>query len=66
MKTTFYKEENHMAMYRVWAKMTSYAYLDVDASSKEEAEKIAEEIDGGEFIPTEDGDWEIMDSTDEL
>ena len=55
-----------MSMYRVWAKMTSYAYIDVDASSKEEAEKIAEKTDGGEFIPTEDGDWEIMDSTDEL
>lgn len=53
--------------FRVWAKMTSYAYLDVKANSKEEAEKIAEDTDGGEFISTNEGDWEIMtDSTSEV
>ncbi len=55
-----------MAKYRVWAKITDYAYLDVEASSKEEAERVAENTDGGEFIPTENGDWEIMDSTEEV
>ena len=46
--------------YIVWAKMTSYAYLYVDAESEEEAFEIAEETDGGEFEPSEDGDWEIV------
>ena len=51
--------------YRVWAKITDYAYLDVEAESAEEAEKIARETDGGEF--TSDGkygDWEITDRTE--
>lgn len=56
-----------MATYRVWAKTVSYCYLDIDADSEENALRVAEETDGGEFIPTEDGDWEIMyDSVDEL
>ena len=38
--------------YRVWAKMTSYSYLDVEAESEDEAINIANETDGGEFIPT--------------
>lgn len=48
-----------MAKYRVWAKMTSYAYLDVEADCVDEAETIANNTDGGEFISTEDGDWEV-------
>lgn len=48
-----------MTKYRVFAKMTSYAYLDVEAETGEEAKEIAENTDGGEFISTEDGDWEI-------
>lgn len=48
-----------MAKYRVFAKMTSYAYLDVEAETSEKAKEIAESTDGGEFINTEDGDWEI-------
>ena len=48
-----------MAKYRVFAKMTSYAFLDVEAETGEEAKEIAESTDGGEFISTEDGDWEI-------
>ena len=48
--------------YRVWAKMTSYSYVDVEADSESEAMSMAEEIDGGEFIGDDDplsGDWEI-------
>ena len=55
-----------MAKYRVWAKMISYSYLEVEAESKEEAEAIAEETDGGEFIPTDDGDWELIDDVQEV
>jgi len=35
--------------YRVYAKMVSYCYIDIEADSKEEAEMFAEDIDGGEF-----------------
>ena len=55
-----------MPKFRVWAKMTSYAYLEIEADTKEEAEKIAEDTDGGEFISTDGGDWEILDETDEI
>lgn len=55
-----------MAKFRVWAKMTTYSYLEVEADSEEEAEMIAEETDGGEFIPTDDGDWEITGDTEEI
>ena len=56
-----------MALYRVWAKMTNYCYLDVEADTIDEAEKIAEDADGGDFINSDEGDWEIMyDSTEEL
>lgn len=56
-----------MALYRVWAKMTNYCYLDVEADTIDEAEEIAEDADGGDFINSDEGDWEIMyDSTEEL
>ena len=55
-----------MSKFRVWAKMTSYAYIDIEADTKEEAEKIAEDTDGGEFISGDDGDWEILTDTEEI
>ena len=49
-----------MKKFRVWAKMTSYAYLDVEAETAEEAYQIADSTDGGEFISDEfKGDWEV-------
>ena len=53
--------------YKVIAKMTTYLYVYVDANNYEEAMKIASDIDGGEFIPlnqgiVESGDWEITDA----
>ena len=40
--------------------MTSYAYLDVEAETAEEAYAIADSTDGGEFISDEfKGDWEV-------
>lgn len=50
-----------MAKYRVFAKMTSYAYLDVEAETGEKAKEIAENTDGGVFTEG-DGDWEIGDA----
>ena len=41
--------------------MTSYAYLEVEAEDENEAYNIARETDGGEFIPTDEGDWEILE-----
>ena len=57
-----------MAIYRVWAKMTTYCYLDVEAEDAYEANEIAENTDGGDFIEDSDpynGDWEIMESETE-
>ena len=53
--------------YKVFAKMTTYLYVHVDANNYEEAMKIASDIDGGQFIPlnqgiVESGDWEITDA----
>lgn len=48
-----------MSKYRVWAKMTTYSYLDVEADCVDEAETIAKNTDGGEFITTNDGNWEV-------
>jgi len=51
-----------MAIYRVWAKMTTYCYLDVEAEDAYEANEIAEKTDGGNFIDDSDSDdWEIME-----
>ncbi len=55
-----------MAKYRVWAKMSTYCYLDVQAGSEAEAERIALDADGGDFITGDDGDWEILDNTEAL
>ena len=55
-----------MNKYKVIAKMTTYLYVYVDASSNAEAMYIAKDMDGGEFIPLNqgivaEGDWEIVD-----
>ena len=45
--------------YRVWATVTSYCYVDVEAETPEDAIMIAEKLDGGEFTNTDEGDWRI-------
>ncbi len=55
-----------MKTFRIWAKITSYAYLDVEAETEADAIKIAEEADGGEFNTCEDGDWEIFPDGTEI
>ena len=55
-----------MAVYRVWAAMETYCYLDVEADSIDEAMDIAKATDGGEFIEDPDpygGDWRILDES---
>ena len=53
--------------YKVFAKMSTYLYVYVDANSNDEAMDIARDIDGGEFIPFDQGiigsgDWEITEA----
>ena len=43
-----------MAKYTVEARIISYATLEVEADTAEEAVDIAENTDGGEFIPDSD------------
>ena len=50
-----------MAVYRVWAKMTTYCYIDVEAEDEEAALEFAEDADGGDYINSNEGDWEILD-----
>ena len=55
-----------MKTYRVWAKMTTYCYIDIEEENASYAMAEAEKIDGGEFIPDDSlGEWDIL-SADEL
>ena len=44
--------------YKVWAKMTTYLYDYVDAENYEDAERQANELDGGTFKEN-DSDWDV-------
>ena len=51
-----------MKTYKVIAKLTTYFYEYVEAQSEDEAYAIAKEMDGGAFIPVDQGvggDWSI-------
>lgn len=49
------------AIFRVQAKATTYAYLDIEADSEDEAMEIANSTDGGDFITDDNqGNWEII------
>jgi hypothetical protein len=54
-----------MKTYRIKASYMTYLTAEIQAESQEEAERIAHDMDGGEF--TDDGsmDWNI-DSVDEV
>ena len=50
-----------MAKYNVLAAFTSYGNVEVEADSAEEAKRLAENIDGADFITDETaGDFEII------
>lgn len=51
-----------MKKYIVYAKYTSYCYVEVEASSARDAELVADEMDGGDFTPSDIpmGNWEIV------
>jgi hypothetical protein len=47
--------------------MTTYLYVHVDAESEDDAIDIAKNMDGGDFIPINqgivaEGDWQITDA----
>ena len=53
--------------YKVIAKMTTYLYVHVDADYAVDAIAIAKDMDGGDFIPLNqgivaEGDWQILDA----
>lgn len=48
--------------FRVKAKVTTFCYIDVEADSVEDANEKAEQMDGGDFITTDEGDFNILDS----
>jgi len=57
-----------MKKFKVTARATSYATLEVEAASPEEALQIAAETDGGDFTPCSDalGGWDIDPEVEEL
>ena len=46
--------------FRVEAECISYCYIIVEADSIDEANDIARDTDGGDFITTDEGDWNIL------
>ena len=50
---------DNMKTYKVTASFISYCHAEIEAESQEEAEAIARNMDGGDFIPAESDDWEI-------
>ena len=59
-----YDEANPPAKrkFKVQAECITYCYIVVEATSADEANDIARDIDGGDFVTTEDGDWNILNS----
>lgn len=48
-----------MKKYTVTASYVMYCTAEIEADNQEEAEAIARDMDGGEFIPAESDDWNI-------
>jgi hypothetical protein len=57
IKDAFYPKKKFMAT----AKIITYCTLEVEAESQEEAQKIAESTDGGDFITAEGGDFDVFE-----
>src|ERR1044072_4298580 len=45
--------------FRVFAVSATYSYIDIEADTAEEAEEIAMNADGGDFISTQDGSFDV-------
>ena len=48
--------------YRVWAIASTHCYIDIEAEDEDKAKDIANDADGGDFVSTAYGDWEITDA----
>lgn len=49
-----------MRTYKITASFVSYCHAEIEAETQEEAEQIARDMDGGDFIPAQDNDdWTI-------
>jgi hypothetical protein len=53
-----------MKKYRVWASSTTYLYAFVEADTEEMAIDLAREMDGSDFIESEQKDWDIYSATE--
>jgi hypothetical protein len=50
--------------YRVWASSTTYSYAFVEAETEEEAIDKAGQMDGSDFIESDQKDWDIYSATE--
>jgi hypothetical protein len=48
-----------MKTYKVWARNVTYLYAYVEAENYEQANDLANDLDGSTFIDKGDGDWDI-------
>lgn len=49
-----------MKKFKITASFTSYCHAEIEAETQEEAERIAHDMDGGDFTPAQDNDdWTI-------
>lgn len=48
-----------MKTYKVWARSVTYLYAYVEAENYEQANDLANDLDGSTFIDKGDGDWDI-------
>jgi len=50
-----------MKRYRIYAAYDTYCEAEIEAESEDQAYDIAKQMDGGEFISRDSGDWRILD-----
>jgi hypothetical protein len=55
-----------MKTYRVKATSVQEFYVDVEANDEVEAWSIARDLDGSDFTPIGDGDWQISDADPQI
>lgn len=54
----------YLKKFRVFAEVSNRCYIDVNATTEDEAMALAENIDGGDFISDEQsGDWKVYQAT---
>lgn len=51
--------------YRVFAECITTLYIDVQAGDIDDAKRIAEETDGGDFTECPDAEWNITEAIEE-